>query len=296
MVIVKLYGGLGNQLFQYALGRKIAAKNSVALKLDVLTGFENDFYRRKYSLGHFNIQENFASLKEITALTKRPIVERVLSRTLRRPPKTASTYIREKLSFHFDPDILSLPNGVYLDGYWQSEKYFLYIQEIIRKEFTVKTSLTGMNLKIAREIIKTNSICVHVRRLHGLSGGNVNERAVKKLGAVSLDYYYNAIKYLSDKYSGSHFFIFGDDLEWVRENLKLPYSMTVVDHNGPDKAYEDLRLMSQCKHHIIANSSFSWWGAWLAQRRDKIVFAPKSWHACEKFDTSDLIPDKWTRI
>lgn len=295
MVIVKLYGGLGNQLFQYALGRKIAAKNSASLKLDVLTGFENDFYRRNYSLAYFNIQECFASLEEVAALTRPRMSERVRAKLLRRPPRPPQTYIREK-HFHFDPDVLNLPDGIYLEGYWQSEKYFIDIQEIIRKEFTVKTELTDMNLKIAKDIIKTNSICIHVRRLHGISGDKVNVHAVKTHGSSSLDYYYSAIKYFSDKYSELHFFVFADDPEWAKDNIKPDAPTTYVTHNTSDKDYEDLRLMSNCKHFVIANSTFSWWGAWLNPRKDKIVLAPNQWFGKERQSSrkmDDLLPANW---
>ena len=290
MVVTKLIGGLGNQMFQYAAGRRLAHVLGVELKLDI-TGFEH-YPPRKYYLENFNIKENFASLKEIRALTKRPIVERVLSRTLRRPPRTASTYIREKLSFHFDPDILSLPNGVYLDGYWQSEKYFADIAGIIRREFTVKTPQKERDKELAELTASCDSVSLHIRRGDYVSNARTNQI----LGTCDRDYYFRCVEYLAQPVKNPHLFVFSDDSEGARENLKLSYPMTLVDHNGADKNYEDLRLMSQCKHHIIANSTFSWWGAWLAQRRDKIVFAPKSWHTCEKFDTSDLIPDKWTRI
>lgn len=290
MIIVRLIGGLGNQMFQYAAGRRLAHVLGVEFKLDI-TGFEH-YPLRKYYLENFNIKENFASLKEIRALTKRPIVERVLSWTLHRPPRTASTYIREKLSFHFDSDILSLPDGIYLDGYWQSEKYFADIAGIIRREFTVKTPQMGKNKELAEMVTATESVSLHIRRGDYVSNPSTNSI----LGVCNLDYYTRCVEHLTQTVKNAHFFVFSDDPEWVHENLKLSYPMTLIDHNGADKNYEDLRLMSQCKHHIIANSTFSWWGAWLGQRRDKMVFAPKSWHACEKFDTRDLIPDKWTRI
>jgi hypothetical protein len=273
MVIVKLYGGLGNQLLQYAIGRRISVDNNVRLKLDASTGFQNDFYKRKYSLSHFNILENFASPEEIAA----------------------STHIREK-HFHFDPDIFSQPNDIYLDGYWQSEKYFESIKEIIRKEFSVKQPLKSINLRIANEMAGTNSVCVHFRRLHGISDGKVDARAVNMHGAASLDYYYRCVEQLTQTVKNPHFFIVSDDPEWVRDNLKLPYPTTLIDHNGADKDYEDLRLMSLCKHDIIANSTFSWWGAWLNPEKDKIVFVPERWFNTDEHDTKDLIPDEWIRI
>lgn len=290
MIITRLIGGLGNQLFQYAVGRHLAEIHKTELKIDT-SGFEA-YKLHKYSLWPFNIQENFASSQEIRALTKRPNVERVLSRTLRRPPRTTSTYIRENLSFHFDPDILSLPNGVYLDGYWQSEKYFADIAGIIRREFTVKTPQKERDKELAELTASCDSVSLHIRRGDYVSNARTNQI----LGTCDLDYYFHCVEYLAQTVKNPHLFIFSDDPEWARENLKLSYPMTLVDHNGADKNYEDLRLMSECRHHIIANSTFSWWGAWLKPGKDKMVFAPKSWHAGKKFDTTDLIPDEWTRI
>ncbi len=273
MVIVKLYGGLGNQLFQYAMARRIAKESHSLLKLDVSTGFENDFYRRTYSLNHFNIAEHFASPKDIVGLR----------------------YIKEKY-FHFDPDILDLHDGVYLDGYWQSEKYFKSVEDVIRDELTVREPLQGANLKIAEEITQTHSVCVHLRRLYGISCRQVDTQGVNIHGSVPLDYYYRSVERLTQTIKDPHFFVFSDDPGWTRDNLKLPYPTMIVASNGPGKDYEDLRLMSLCKHHIIANSTFSWWGAWLNSGKDKTVFAPGQWFNAAEHNVKDLIPETWTKI
>ncbi len=291
-IITRIKGGLGNQMFQYAAGRRLAHLRHVDLKLD-LSWFESCGLRT-YSLGNFNIRENIACAEEIAALkaANPGIAGRVARQVFRRPPKRAKTHIREKLSFHFDPDILSLPDGVYLDGYWQSEKYFGDIAEIIRREFTVRTQQTGKNKELAEIIAATESVSLHIRR-----GDYASKASVSKiLGVCSLDYYTRCVEHVTKTVKNPHFFVFSDEPESARDNLKQPYPTTFVDHNAPDKGYEDLRLMSQCRHHIIANSTFSWWGAWLNPRKDKMVFAPKSWHAGKKFDTTDLIPDEWTRI
>ena len=273
MVIVKLYGGLGNQLFQYATARALAIRNDALLKLDASSGFERDFYKRRYSLNHFNIPENFASPEEITA----------------------ATHIREK-HFHFDPEFCSLRGDVYLDGYWQSERYFKSIEDTIREELSVRRPLADVSRRIADEMAETNSVCVHLRRLHGISGGQVDVRGVNIHGAASLDYYYRCIERLTQTVKDPHFFVFSDDPGWARENLKLPYPTLLVAHNGPDNDYEDLRLMSLCKHHIIANSTFSWWGAWLNPGKDKRVFVPERWFNTNEHDTRDLIPESWVKI
>jgi glycosyltransferase involved in cell wall biosynthesis len=273
MVIVKLYGGLGNQLFQYATARALAIRNNAILKLDASSGFERDFYKRRYGLNCFNIPENFASPEEIAA----------------------STYIKEK-HFHFDPQVCSLRGDVYLDGYWQSEKYFKSAEEVIREELSIRRPLEGVSRRIADEMAATNSVCVHFRRLHGISGDQVDVHGVNIHGAASLDYYYRCIERLTQTVRDPHFFVFGDDPGWTREHLKLPYSTMIVAHNGPDKDYEDLRLMSLCRHHIIANSTFSWWGAWLNPRKGKMVFVPEQWFNAAEHNTKDLIPESWVKV
>ncbi|MEJ2704216.1 MAG: glycosyltransferase [Sedimentisphaerales bacterium] len=239
MVIVKLYGGLGNQLFQYAMARRMAVESP----------------------------EDIAGLR----------------------------YVKEK-HFHFDPEILDLRDGVYLDGYWQSEKYFKPVEGIIREELAVREPLQGANLRIAEEMAQTNSVCVHFRKLYGVSCGQVDTRGVNIHGSVPLDYYYRCIERLTQTIKNPHFFVFSDDPGWARDNLKLPYPTTVVANNGPGKDYEDLRLMSLCKHYIIANSTFSWWGAWLNPEKDKMVFAPGQWFNAAEHNVKDLIPETWTKI
>ena len=292
MIVVRLIGGLGNQLFRYAVARHLAEIHRTVLKIDI-SGFKT-YKLHRYSLWPFNIQESFASPEEVTALTvpKRGIAECVIKRVLRRPPEPAPTYIREKKLFHFNPDILELPDGIYLDGSWQSEKYFADIENIVRQEFTVKTPPTGKNKELAEQITSRESVSLHIRRGDFVSNSHTNQVH----GTCDLDYYFRCVEHLTQTVKNPHFFIFSDDPEWARDNLKLPYPMTLVDHNGADKNYEDLRLMSQCKHHIIANSTFSWWGAWLNQNPEKIVLAPKRWFKSDDYKPKDLIPDGWSKV
>ena len=291
MIIVRLTGGLGNQFFQYAVARHLAEIHRTVLKLDI-SGFET-YKLHKYSLWSFNIQENFASPEEVAALSvrKQRIVELLMTRALRRPPKSAPTHIREK-HFHFDPDILNLPDSVYLDGYWQSEKYFADIADIIRQEFTVKTPQKGKDKDLAELMASCESVSLHIRRGDFVSAPQTNQVH----GTCDLNYYFRCVENLTQTVKHPHFFIFSDEPQWARDNLKLPFSTTLVDHNGADKNYEDMRLMSQCKHHIIANSSFSWWGAWLCENLHKIVFAPIRWFADSDINTNDLIPASWQRM
>lgn len=277
MIVARVIGGLGNQLFQYAAARHLAEIHKTALRIDI-SEFKTWYKLRKYSLWAFNIQKNFASLEEI------PQEQESRGHGL--------TRICEKQHFHFDNEILSLPDNIYLDGYWQSEKYFIDIEAIIRQEFTIKTPQVDKDKELASQMASCESVSLHIRRGDYVSNPSTN----LSFGTCSLDYYLYSVQFFIQALESPHFFIFSDDMEWSRSNLGLPYSITFVDHNGPDKNYEDLRLMSQCKHHIIANSSFSWWGAWLGQYPKKIVLAPKRWFRSTRYNAQDLLPDAWIRI
>jgi len=295
MVIVKLMGGLGNQMFQYAAARRLAHFNNTNLKID-LSWFDNICEvdsSRNYALDEFAIQENFATREEIEALTVQAqgFAERLVTKAMRRKPRAAPSYIREK-QFHFDPAILNLFDNVYLDGYWQSEKYFNNIEDVIRKEFAITVPQTGENQKMAKLISSHESVSLHVRRGDYVS----NLQTSKVHGTCGLDYYARAIAEIYSMVDSPHFFVFSDDPEWSKANLYLSHPVIFVDHNNALTSYEDLRLMSQCRHHITANSSFSWWGAWLNSNPDKIVIAPERWFNDPNINTNDLIPKTWIRM
>lgn len=291
MVVIKPIGGLGNQMFQYAVGRHLAHLLGTELKLDI-SGYEN-CNLRKYELGSFNIVENFASPREVKTLTsqKNGALARLVQCLLRRPKDRAPSHIRESY-FHFDSEILNLPNNVYLDGYWQSEKYFNNIEDVIRKEFAITVLQTGKNQKMAELISSRESVSLHVRREDYVS----NLHTSKVHGTCGLDYYARAIAEIYSRVDSPHFFVFSDDVEWSKANLDISHPVVFVDHNNALRSYEDLRLMSQCRHHIIANSSFSWWGAWLNPDSDKTVIAPDRWFNKEDIDTTDLLPESWIKL
>lgn len=304
MVITKLIGGLGNQMFQYAAGRSLAHRHNTELKLDI-TNFKN-YPDRFYSLNCFNILEEFASPKEIFVFTGIPrnFLQKLITqgrRSFRFAGKallqgtqeiTGDPKVYKEPHFHFDRNFFYQTDNVYLDGYWQSERYFKDIEEIIRNEFTFKIPPLGKNKGVAEQIASCESVSIHVRR-----GDYVNDLKISEIhGNCGLTYYREAVKKISQMIRAPHFFIFSDEPGWARKNLRLGQPAMFVDHNDTNKSYEDLRLMSQCKHHIIANSSFSWWGAWLHINPEKIVIAPKKWFRSDDKDTKDLIPDSWLRI
>lgn len=293
MIIVKIVGGLGNQMFQYALGRALAHKNKTDLKLDI-SEYENRYKLHRYSLQHLNIDEKIATAEEIKRLKDgdNPRILLQLLKIFKKTPivNSAKSHIIEK-KFSFDEPILSLGDNIYLDGYWQSEKYFTNIQDIIRREFQIKTPPNPNNESMIKRIKTTDAVAVHIRRGDYVSDKNANSVH----GSATLNYYTKAAKIIIYSVKSPTFFIFSDDPQWVKENLSLPNSMIFIDHNGPEKNYEDLRLMSFCKHHIIANSTFSWWGAWLANNENQKVIAPLKWFN-NNTDTRDLIPAHWERI
>jgi len=280
LIIVQLVGGLGNQLFQYAVGKRLAHVHNTILKLD-LSAFEK-YTLHAYHINNFNIKEDIATADDIAMVTNNDY----FSSNVNRKP-----VVRERF-FHFDPGILELPDNVWLIGYWQCEKYFLDIKETIIEEFSVRTRPDSRNQELADSIKSCNSVALHVRR-----GDYINNPHTNSVhGTCSLEYYQLCVAKLVEKVSDPHFIIFSDDPEWVTDNFGfLKYPVTFIDNNGPEKDYEDLRLMTICKHNIIANSTFSWWGAWLNPNPEKLVYAPAKWFNKEA-NTGDLIPASWFRV
>ncbi len=290
---MKLIGGLGNQLFQYAAARSLAKLHRTTLKLDI-TAFEH-YKLHKYSLNPFRIREEFASIEEIAKIKGSSASG--LAKIALRMNRKFNPYYRESIFSEtdlrpFDPRIVKTPKHVYLDGYWQSEKYFVDVQEIIRREFTVKCEPDPESRRIADKIAGTQSVNIHVRRGDYVSDARTNQVH----GTCSLDYYKRCVNCIVGKVPSPHFFVFSDDPSWVAQNLRLEHPTTFVSHNDASKNYEDLQLMSMCKHHIIANSSFSWWGAWLCTSPGKVVFAPQQWLNRPEYETCDLIPAEWYRM
>ncbi len=293
-IIVRIHGGLGNQLFQYALGRGVSSKLKTNLSLTWVP-YEKDTW--EYCLNYFNITSDDAknsSLFGFVGMRKRQKKFNALYRLLKRIRLNDIIfpfYFVEK-GFPFNSDLFS-KNHSYIEGFWQTEKYFKHIEDDIRAEITLKNPLSSYSKNIMDEINNSNAISLHVRRGDYITRAD----AITFHGTCSPEYYKDAVGQIAKNISDPKFFLFSDDHEWVAENFKwLPFPFTCVK-NPSEKNYEDLILMASCKHHIIANSSFSWWGAWLNPRKDKIVIAPKKWFLnAPKNDTRDLIPEEWVKI
>lgn len=292
MIISQVIGGLGNQMFQYAAGRALSLQRNQSLRLDT-----SDFIWYGLHQG-FELQRVFVCpVKVATQAEVRSILTwQSLSRIKRIVVRPRMKAIRRKTfvvepHFHYWAGIKEVSGDAYLSGYWQSEKYFLDVAPVIKADFTFKSPLVGCNANIAARIAKVNSVSLHVRRGDYVSNPKTNVNH----GVCSLDYYRSAIRHVAERVEYPEFFIFSDDIGWVKDNLKMDFPCQYVDHNHGEKSYNDMHLMSLCRHQIIANSSFSWWGAWLNSNPDKIVIAPKKWFANHS-NTQDLVPKGWVGL
>lgn len=282
MIVLILKDGLGNQLFQYAAAKSLAAKLNTTLKLDTQSFQKNKL--RQYALSNFQIDELFVSpLERILFRLKNAYSRFFNSIGLK---IRAFRYFERELAY--DPGFLKLPDNICVEGYWQTEKNFLSISTLIRQQFQVRGEPDTVNAACITKMRLVQSVSLHVRR-----GDYVTDQTTNSIhGVCSLDYYQQAIAFIKSKVENPYFFIFSDDMAWVKQNLEIEGSpVEFITHNG-SKDYEDLRLMYSCKHNIIANSSFSWWGAWLNSNPGKLVTAPANWFKSTRVNP-DLLPQSW---
>ena len=280
MIIIKIKGGLGNQLFQYAVGRAVALHHKSPLKLD-LTMFKT-YELHKYLLDQFAIQADMATENEISELKGG---NNLLFSALRKAGLVKrKSYLKEKRSSYFDASVFQ-NDDVYLDGYWQNELYFSGIRELLLRELASISSMSDEGYAYWECIKKSKSVSLHIRRGNYLKLKNVN--------VLDVDYYMKAVDYLRKSIEKPTFFIFSDDLEWCKNSLGFLDNCVFVDRTKTE--IDDLKLMSFCQHNIIANSSFSWWGAWLNQNSKKTVIAPKDWLLNDP-GSSNVILSDWVKL
>jgi hypothetical protein len=292
MIISHVIGGLGNQMFQYATGRALSLERGVPLCLDV-QDFAGYGLHNGYELDRiFNIKARPAIDRDLRSVlgwrAYSPIRRRLFRKQL---TKFRGSRLFVDTQFTSWRQISEVPDECYLMGNWQTEKYFVKFNEAIRADFTFKLPPVGRNAELIEKISNSVAVSLHVRR------GDIaaNPPSLAFHGLCSLDYYRRSIEYVTARVATPEFFIFSDDIPWVRANLCLEHTCHYVDHNQGAESYNDMRLMSLCRHHVIANSSFSWWGAWLNPQAVKIVVAPQRWFAAD-FDPSDIVPDGWTKL
>ena len=284
MIITQLKGGLGNQLFQYAAGRRLSLTLGVPLKLDV--GFYKRHKQRTYELDQFHVEAGIATDWEV-ARWRGP---RLLTR-ITQPLGLVPRLVLEG-AFEFDPSILHLGDGRYLDGYWQSYRYFADVAPQIRSELAVRTPPSDADRALLDRMAQCDAVCLHVRRGDYAS----NPIARQYHGLCTPEYYRTAVEAIAAQLRAPELFVFSDDMPWVKQNLRFELPTTHVEHHGADRAPLELRLMAGCRHFVIANSSLSWWAAWLSANENPIVYAPRRWFADPAINTAALTPPAWHRL
>ena len=293
MIVVRIMGGLGNQMFQYATGRNLARLRNTELYLD-LGWFDNIAPAdtpRHYELDCFNLESRVFDLKKFAAI----------STGLGRRAK-AELYVRnlhrKKIRKFFTPnqgfeeEVLRVPNNYEIEGWFQTEEYFKDIRKTLLRDFTYKKPPTGKNAELLKNIEEdSRSVALHVRRADFVT----NKAAIKFNGTLVKDYYDEAVEIVERRIKQPNFYVFSDDIAWCKKNIKFQHLVTFI---APNKVgSEDMRLMRACRHNIIANSTFSWWGAWLNENPDKIVVAPKNFFKDPVGNAqTDIIPSSWQKI
>jgi hypothetical protein len=290
MIITKITSGLGNQLFQYAVAKSLSLNRNTPLFFDLSyyhSAYETDT-ARNFKLHHFNIDYKVLNTSPLVYFSK--ATKLFPNRTF----KPFFSLLKEK-HFHYDAEIVQCSSVcITLEGFWQSEKYFAGSTEAIRSELTFKSIANTKAEHYKHEINKAvNAVSIHVRRGDYVS----HPQFSKSFGFIGLDYYDKAVEHLKSKIENPTFFVFSDDKEWVKKHFSSNDHYVFVEIEGEDSDVTELQLMSLCKHHIIANSSFSWWGAWLNNHKNKMVISPKSWYKNKPdWNTKDLIPASWVTL
>lgn len=297
MIITQLLGGMGNQMFQYALGRHLALKNSLPLKLDtsILLDWSpgRHHVNRGFDLDIFELAPLFATKTDIAPYNSQLMTksEKIFFHSKR---KLGLVKINKEKSFEFDKSILTLQGNQYIAGLWQSYKYFEAIEEIIRQDFKIKIPLVDKALVLLSKIKSCNSVCINIRRTDYV----FVKPTADALGFIGLEYYKKALAILMSRISQPEIFVFSDDIEWCREHIQAGMNPIVyVDHSYAGEKFSDyFQLMKACKHFIIPNSTFGWWAAWLNENLNKLVIAPEKWMNDTSIKTKDLVPPSWISV
>jgi len=274
MVIVKLKGGLGNQLFQYGFGRLLANKRNEPLKLDISSLGNDKDTRRKLALDKFNIKAEIANADEIQKYA----------------PSVFAKFIKQKIfrEFHigWQPQLLTSQDN-YFEGYFQSYLYIDPIKKELIEEITLKSMINGYYQNISEQIKNTASVAIHIRRGDFIK--SIHQ-------TITLGYFQKALELIQSKLQNITYFVFSDDIAWAKANLKNLQPIIYVSPDQDSDEAQELILMRQCQHQIIANSTFSWWAAYLNQNPNKIVIAPKKWNNKYQRHYQNLIPGEWNVI
>jgi hypothetical protein len=293
MIISKLLGGLGNQMFQYATGYALAKNLNLPYRIDTILLSKYNRHNGYQFNEIFDYKFEIASYLELCSLLKFKTYFVVNESINKVNPYTFNSKknIFREYSHNYINDFDKINTSCYISGYWQSEKYFKKYENDLRKIFEFKNSFSKLNKLHENEILNSNSVSIHVRRGDYIS----NTNASKYIGICELTYYKKAIEIISNKIDKPFYFIFSDDIEYVVNNFNFLENYRIINNNQGIESYNDMRLMSLCKYHIIANSSFSWWGAWLANNKNKLVIAPDKWFIGSKEIMKDIYCENWIK-
>lgn len=290
MIIAKITSGLGNQLFQYAMARHLALKRNTSLYFDLgFYAFDNpNNTPRQFKLDQFNI--TYKTVSQSASIYWSKATKLFPNRSF----NPLFAWLEEQ-QHHYNDAVLKTQAGcITVKGYWQSEKYFGDVADVIRRELTFKDS-TDPRFTYYKQLIGATAVpvSVHVRR-----GDYVHHPEFSKtFGFVGVDYYQKAIQLMQSRYPTCVFFLFSDDKEWTTQHFNFVGKSVFIENIGSNSDIDDLHLMSLCKHNIIANSSYSWWGAWLNSNNEKTVIAPDRWYKNKpELNTSDLVPITWLKL
>lgn len=286
MVYTSIYGGLGNQMFQYAIAKSIAVHQKTKFKMDVHKIGNNPL--KNLSLSKFCVELNIAEGVEVEKYHNNKYLDFIFSKLNKKGCYFGGKYF-EKKEFTFDKNVFNTKQ-VYLQGYWQSYKYFESIRDELLIDFTLKNKLNNENKSVLNQIEISNSVSIHLRRGDYFT----NKKNRKLYDVIDKNYYQNAVNYMSSNIDAPHFFIFSDDIAWAKNKFDMD-NATFVSVNSTSNFECDLVLMSKCKHNIIANSTFSWWAAWLNDFSKKKVVCSKRWISTQK-NLDDLYPEKWIKL
>ncbi|HEY5220744.1 MAG TPA: alpha-1,2-fucosyltransferase [Candidatus Paceibacterota bacterium] len=297
MITVILRGGLGNQMFQYATGIGIAKHNLTSLAIDA--AYLNDgsprgnFTRRSYSLDIFAVKPRLTALSKISE--KAPVPALWLGMDFAAAfagELFGRKFFSEKKGHLFDEQVFNVGNTAVIWGFWQTEKYFIQAEDEVRAAFRFPAPGNEAIVRAKDEVSRVNAVALHVRR-----GDYLHPKYSKVYGGTDTSYYDAAIAHMAARVKSPTLFVFSDDIAWCKEHIKAPFPVVfMADETAGSKASGHLELMSLCKHNIIANSSFSWWGAWLNENQGKIVVAPKKWEEGLAADAIDTIPAGWVTL
>jgi len=300
MITARIHGGLGNQMFQYAAARALSLHNNDQLRIDPSRLFDPTPWKgnpfRNYGLSiAFNIDPQFITIAKIMDRVRIPYVAKAVNKFYARTMARLGVwqYVGDPNPHVFDPNFFNLKGNLYVNGYYQSEKYFKNYEAEIRKDFTFRPQMEGATAKLAQEISSVNAVSLFVRRQEVLRIPRLREQYY----VATPEYFERAVELMKQKAGPNPvFYVSSDEIDWCRENFKIDADHVFVgdEHNGPEFG-NALHLMALCKHFIIPNSSFSWWAAWLSENKQKVVIAPKYWVTDKNADTRDILPETWIK-